>query len=111
LETAKTLPHGIKLREAIGPGPTLSQDQWRQQIAEFVQAGWQLDSIEFRHNRFDTDENGQPRQKSFLFRCALTNSGQQQRAMIEGDLVVDWGDQNDQMTNSRRLKRIDASRP
>jgi hypothetical protein len=52
--------------------------------------GWHVNNIEFRHDRFETDERGQPRQSHFYFAARLANLARPERAMLEGDLVVDW---------------------
>ena len=84
------LPHGIELREGLQPGSTLPGAQWRQWVERFSREGWQLENIEFRHNRFDTDTNRQPWQSHFYFAARLTRTAPPERAMLEGDLIVDW---------------------
>jgi enediyne biosynthesis protein E4 len=86
----QALPHGIELRESAGPGLTLSTEDWRRWVEEFERTGWQLVQTEFRHNRFDADDTGQPRQSGFYFSAHLTHSSRPERAILEGDLVVDW---------------------
>lgn len=106
--TPQTLPHGIELREPMDIGPTLSGGQWRQWVEKFSSDGWQLDNIEFRHNRFDPDEQGRPRQSSFYFAARLNHSKRLERAVVEGDLIVDWAAKRpDEEFPS--VKRIDAS--
>jgi len=104
----QSLPHGIELRQAIGPGPMLSTTQWRDWVQQLGHDGWQLDNIEFRHDRFDTDENGQPWKSHFYFAARLTNPVREERAMLDGDLIVDWAAK--QPNESLPIvKRIDAS--
>jgi ASPIC/UnbV protein/VCBS repeat protein len=105
----RNLSHGIELREPVGSGPALSHGQWRDRLERFRSEGWRLERIEFRHNRFETDEKSQPRQSHFYFSAHLTNEGRSERAIVEGDLVVDWA--------AKRpgealwpVRRIDASR-
>ena len=87
----RPLPHGIvELAESAGPGTILSAGEWRRFVGEFEQAGWQLDQTEFRHNRFDTDQAGQPRESLFYFSAHLTNPARLERAIVAGDLVVNW---------------------
>src|SRR5690349_1592046 len=105
---AKSLPHGIELRESAGSAPALSAGAWRNWVEGYERAGWQLVQTEFRHRQFDTDEAGRPRQSRFYFRADLVNTANVERATIEGDLIVDWavkqaGEQ------SPAVKRIDAS--
>lgn len=89
-QSAQTLPHAIELREPTQPGPTLPAGQWRPWIENFASDGWQLENIEFRHNRFDTDAQGQPWQSHFYFAARLNHSQRPERAVVEGDLIVDW---------------------
>jgi enediyne biosynthesis protein E4 len=106
----QTLPHGIEVREAVGSGPTLPAKEWRRFVEEFERAGWQLVQTEFRHNRFDADDAGQPRQSHFYFSAHLTNPAQRSaRAILEGDLIVDWGSKGSPREPAS-LKRIDGSR-
>ncbi|HKS37799.1 MAG TPA: CRTAC1 family protein [Verrucomicrobiae bacterium] len=103
------LPHGIELRESAGAGRVLSYDGWRRFVEEWESAGWQLTQMEFRHNRFETDEAGQPRQSRFYFSAHLTNAARPERAVLEGDLVVDWA-AKPSGEELATVKRIDASR-
>jgi len=102
------LPHGIELSEGTATGLTLSHEQWRQQVEQFKRQGWQLENIEFRHNQFDTDENGQPWRSHFFFSAHLTRPALPERAILEGDLVVDWATSGPGR-QSPSVKRIDAS--
>src|SRR5262249_47624159 len=79
----EALPHGIELRRAVGSGTTLSAGEWRQWVEQLAHEGWELNSIEFRHDQFDTDEKGEPRQSHFYFASRLTNPKQQKRATLE----------------------------
>jgi hypothetical protein len=102
------LPHGIELRAGTGPGRVLSPGQWRETVEKFQREGWQLDNLEFRHNAFDTDTNGQPSQSRFYFAARLTNPAGPVRAMLEGDLAVDWAT-NQPGQEPAFVSRIDAS--
>ncbi|MBI2926506.1 MAG: CRTAC1 family protein [Verrucomicrobia bacterium] len=104
----QALSHGIELRESAGAGASLRAEQWRSFVEEFERAGWQLVQTEFRHNRFETDEAGQPRRSHFYFSAHLTNPVRVERAILEGDLVVDWAAQPTE-EGLRAVKRIDAS--
>ncbi len=104
----KILPHAIELYDPAHTGPSLSAAQWRQWIENFASDGWQLENIEFRHHRFDTDEQGQPWQSHFYVAARLNHSKRPERAVLEGDLIVDWETKRPgDMFPS--LKRIDAS--
>src|SRR2546429_2693175 len=102
------LAHGIELREPTGVGPPWSEPRWGRFLEQSQGAGWELAHIEFRHNRFDTDEAGRARQSHFYFSAHLTNAARAERAILEGDLVVDWAPkQSDE--EPAAIKRIDAS--
>ncbi len=105
---AQLLPHGIELRQGIGPGPAFSAGQWRQWVEQWEREGWQLENIEFRHNRFDTDKNSRPWRSHFFFSAHLCNPGHSQRASLDGDLVVDWAAKRPG-EKPPAVKRIDAS--
>jgi hypothetical protein len=106
--TPQALPHAIELREPTGPGPALSAAQWRPWVENFASDGWQLENIEFRHSRFDTDGQGQPRQSHFYFAARLNHSKRPERAVVEGDLIVDWAAKRPG-DKFPPVKRIDAS--
>jgi|ERR1041385_2955678 hypothetical protein len=84
------LSHGILLFESAGAGSVLRREEWSRFIENFATAGWRLDNVEFRHNRFDIDRTGQGCVSHFYFAARLTNPVRQERAVIEGDLAVEW---------------------
>src|SRR5439155_16927966 len=86
----QSVAHGIVLRESTGAQPAWPASEWRGFVRESQAAGWQVERVEFRHNQFETDDMGQPRQSHFYFSAHLTNPTLAQRAILEGDLVVDW---------------------
>src|SRR3989449_1064302 len=102
------LAHGIELREPTGVGSQWSEPEWRRFLEQSQRAGWELAHIEFRHNRFDTDQAGRAQQSHFYFSAHLTNAARAERAVLEGDLIVDWAPkQSDEEPTA--IKRIDAS--
>ncbi|HKS36547.1 MAG TPA: CRTAC1 family protein [Verrucomicrobiae bacterium] len=104
----QTLAHGIQLHEPDGRGEKLTPEEWRRFVDGFAGDGWQLAQIEFRHNRFDPDSAGRPKQSRFYFSAHLTNPARDERAALEGDLVVNWtGDRNQDRLPI--IGRIDAS--
>jgi len=105
----RILPHGIELREPGRIGRALSADEWRRFVEESGRAGWRLEQTEFRHNRFDTDQAGQPGQSHFYFSAHLINTARVERAILEGDLIVDWAARRSR-EELPAVKRIDASR-
>jgi hypothetical protein len=104
----RPLPHGIELRQPTGPGRTLSASEWRPWVEKFAHEGWQLDNLEFRHVRFDTDNGGLPWQSHFYFAARLTNPAIPERAVVDGDLVVEWEAKKPNEA-AAAIKRIDAS--
>ena len=105
---ARELPHGIELREPSGAGAMVASQAWPAFVAGFERSGWRLSQIEFRHNQFDTDASGQPRQSRFHFSMHLTNALETARAMVAGDLIVGWSPTNS-ATVAPFVQRIDAS--
>ncbi len=105
---AQKLAHGIKLRRPSGVGAVWTDRQWNLFLEESRRAGWELDHVEFRHNHFATDEAGKPRQSQFYFSAHLTNPARAERAVLEGDVFVDWTPPRS-IEEPAAIKRIDAS--
>ncbi len=103
------LPHGIELRAAHVPGPTLSQTEWQARIHGLELDGWQLGEIELRHNRFEPDPDGHPKESVFFFAAHLTHPARELRAVIDGDLLVHWA-APDPAAEIAPVRRIDATR-
>jgi hypothetical protein len=106
---AQALAHGIEAREPAEAGAVLPAPEWRAFVDGFARAGWELAQTEFRHTRFDTDASAQPHQSRFYFAAHLTNPVRSERAILAGDLFVDWAPRppDDDLTP---IKRLDASR-
>ncbi len=92
------LPHGIR-RFAPGEtprGPELGGNAWKAWLAARAAEGWELNQVEFRHNRFSVDDAGRPAESLFGVRAHLTRergagaAGEERRAALEGDLRVVW---------------------
>ena len=107
--STQQLAHGIELRESSGAGPMWSLPDWRRFVQESQAAGWQGERVEFRHTQFATDASGRPQQSQFYFSVHLTNPSLTERAILEGDLVVDW-EAKSPGAELPAVKRIDASR-
>ncbi|MDW8308764.1 MAG: CRTAC1 family protein [Verrucomicrobiales bacterium] len=105
----RPLAHGIHLHEPAGSAAALSAAQWRAFVEDIARSGWQLAQVEFRHVRFDLDPAGQPRQSTFYFSAHLNAPARMERAILEGDLIVDWASQSPE-DELRPVKRVDASR-
>jgi len=104
----RLLVHGIELLEPDRPGDVLLKSAWKDLIARYQSRGWQLEQIEFRHNQFDADPSKNTKRSRFYFSAHLVNPNVPERAAIEGDLLVDWGEkENDELLVP--IKRIDAT--
>lgn len=93
------LPHGIRLyrpQENKFPASELAASAWQAWLAEQAAEGWELEQLEFRHNRFTPAGSGQPAESHFGFRAHLTRPARsgaaETRAALEGDLRVVWAD-------------------
>jgi hypothetical protein len=89
---SQSLPHDIDLVSSDSLGPILTSDQWPKWVSQFAREGWELVTLDFRHAQIDFKNTGQPVQSRFRFAARLTNSLSPQRATIEGDLLVAWGE-------------------
>jgi len=108
-DAAAIRPQGIAIYTSSGPGEVLRSGAWRDWVSQIAGHGWELTQVELRHNRFDTDDAGRPRQSVFYFAAHAIRPSPPTRAIIEGDLVVDWKSG----PTHRRLatvSRVDASR-
>ena len=103
------LPHGISVRAPGELGPVLSGESWRGFVEAQASAGWQLAQTEFRQIRFETDLAGLPQQSTFYFSGHLMNALNSERAILEGDLFIDWA-QKSSRQEFWPVTRIDASR-
>ena len=107
-------PHGIEIYRRAGEESSLSPLEWTAWVRGFWEAGWRLEWIEFRHQRFQANFGGQskaadgsslrnlsPIRSEFLFRAglwktnpenpaALTAESSSHRALITGTLAVKW---------------------
>lgn len=107
-------PQGIQVYRRAGEDSPLSPSEWAAWVRGFWKAGWRLEWIEFRHQRFQANSVGQskaaggsflrnlsPIRSEFFFRAglgktnpenpaALTAETSSRRALIEGTLAVKW---------------------
>jgi hypothetical protein len=103
------LGHGIKRWKPNANPETrhlVSYDNWRQLLDEWRRAGWQIMQCEFRHNAFDPQTNDVPAKSRFYFSAHLTNASPA-RAVVEGDLLVEWKLRHG--NEPPAIARIDAS--
>jgi enediyne biosynthesis protein E4 len=103
------LPHGIQLVQGDGTSERLSPTEWKKYVSGFAADGWCLENIEFRHNRFDVDAAGAPARSQFYFAARLTNSLRLERAMLDGNLVVNWA-KTSSAQDPPGVTQIDATR-
>jgi hypothetical protein len=101
-------PHGIEVREPAGSGRRLTTPDWRPFAESFAGAGWQLLQVEFRHNRFETNDVGQPGRSQFYFSAHLNHLSLAQAAVLEGTLLIDWASSRS-AEGLMDIARIDAS--
>ncbi|MHB1305614.1 MAG: CRTAC1 family protein [Limisphaerales bacterium] len=104
------LPHGIHLLQPSDRGGTrLDAGDWATLLQRHRVEGWELEQVEFRHHRFETDPAGAARQSHCWFSAHLTNPGLDRRAALSGDLIVDWRPDRD-VDGLPRVGHIDATR-
>lgn len=90
--SSRQLRQGVVSREPSGSKVQLRAEDWRTKLREAERAGWQLETLEFRHTRCLLDPKGQPQQSLYSFRAHLTNGLHAARAQIAGELTLDWQD-------------------
>jgi hypothetical protein len=90
LGPARSLPHGVAIRQPAGGGQAAGRERWPALLAAARQAGWAIAQVEFRHNRFEIDARGVPRSSRYGFAAHLTNRQTGQRAALSGDLAIGW---------------------
>ncbi len=107
--TPELLPHGIRLFPPQRPASSWAETDWKAFVDRQIAAGWQLDQVEFRQNEFDPEFENHPAKSRFYFSAHLRNTVNQERAVFEGDLFVQWKPwpQDDQQLPI--VERIDAS--
>jgi len=102
-------PCGVELWKPAEPMEVLTSKDWQKRVRAWGMQGWRLVQTEFRHVQFDVDESGAPRQSRFWFSAHLNNDVASTRAIVEGDLIVDWCSQLGR-GQTGIVQRIDASR-
>jgi enediyne biosynthesis protein E4 len=105
---SRAIAHGIELRALTPGGQNRTIEEWRNFLAERESQGWQIDATEFRHNRFETDDSGRPKRSYFYGAAHLTNNRHSERAVLEGNLIVDWAIEQSE-DRMPIVKRVDAS--
>lgn len=106
-------PHPVRFRHDIiqhapsGPHKAVSRSEWPTLLERFSADGWQLTTLEFRHNRFETQASGAPARSIFYFSAHLTNTTRPEQAAVSGDILVEWGEKSEDGLHS--VRRIDAT--
>lgn len=91
LENPELLGRGIeRWNPSAAAAEPWDHKAWKQFLNQLEANGWRIHQMEVRHNRFETDENGDPSQSVFYLSVHLTNATAHLRAELEGDLSVDW---------------------
>ncbi len=68
----------------------LNGEGWASFLKETIQAGWKLDTVEFRHVRFDPALDAKLAESEFFLRSGLTNEIEESRISLEGALRITW---------------------
>lgn len=100
---ARKAPYGIGLYGA-SQLDLLTKADIPQRLAELEGAGWQLARCEFRHNAFESTGTDSGRSK-FYVAGHLTNDRSAQRAVLDGEIQVEWKREGTEIV----LKKVDAS--
>lgn len=101
-------PHGITQGRFTAPSITWSPVEWSGRLTKFAQDGWVLNQTEFRHVHFETTREGKPKESRFYFSAHLSNLLNSNRAILEGNLVVQWAAPDNTNNDSISIQRIDA---
>jgi enediyne biosynthesis protein E4 len=106
----RQMRHGIEVRDSEGQSAVLGAEEWRRWVMERQAEGWVLGEVEFRHQRFEVDDLGQPSRSWIYLAAQLTQEQRGDRVLVEGDLLVEWEtlDDRDEMEVTT-VRRVDAS--
>ncbi len=67
-----------------------SPSQWRAFLGECHRDGWEGAQAEFRHRVFEPNRGNSPAQSIYYFRMDLAKTNAAERAIVEGELGVEW---------------------
>lgn len=98
--------HNIQRWKSTDSSTTLNKTEWYDAIEHWKITGWELNTIEFRHVKFDPTT--EPYKSEFYFRAALSNPVKEQRRLIEGPLVLSWKLETTNDTTQSRVLSIDT---
>jgi hypothetical protein len=85
----REIAHAIQIREPSTQKISLPNDAFRQKLAQKKSEGWRLVQCEFRHTAFAPDKKPFA-ESTFYFSAHLENPAASERAILEGDLQVQW---------------------
>ncbi len=100
------LAHGVHVFSPTVQSRQWNPTDWKNLLTSSEGAGWSINALELRHNRFATNNEGQPKSSVFHLIAHLNNEREDTRATIEGDLNVSWQPN----AKSPSIESIDASR-
>lgn len=101
---AREIAHSIKIYDPSAERISFSKDSFGQLLQQKETEGWQLVQCEFRHIAFASGKKPFL-ESTFYFSAHLENSRAQERAILEGDLLVKW-----ENSYSPSIHEIDSSR-
>lgn len=84
---AKMLPHLVQIFDAPGNGKSVAGPEW---LVGISRAGWRIHETEFRHVQFDAASGGKPARSVVYFAAQLTKDVPEARAILEGELAIQW---------------------
>ncbi len=86
---AESIGHGITATQFAGEAKRLAPSDWRQLLAGFRAAGFQLEQSDWRHPRFEPGTNG-PARSTIAMTLHAIQPSQQRRVIVRGNLRVEW---------------------
>lgn len=100
--------HGIEITQFAGSGRWLSSQEWKESIAQLERAGLRVEQSEWRMTRFDK-EGREGATSTIAMTIHATNSRENSRYSVQGDLEVSWRKRAG-AASPPRIESIDARR-
>ncbi|MEL0058997.1 MAG: hypothetical protein VW711_02510, partial [Verrucomicrobiales bacterium] len=88
---------------------TIQPHEWSAWLDQWIDDGWQLETIEIRHQQFTPSHASEPAKSLFHFRVSLDRKQANDRMWITGPVWVDWQKEAFSEEGANRIQRIDAS--
>ena len=88
---------------------TIQPHEWPAWLDQWIDDGWQLETIEIRHQQFTPSHASEPAKSLFHFRVSLDRKQANDRMWITGPVWVDWQKKAFSEEGANRIQRIDAS--